>query len=165
MTGLKLYEINDQIEILFLEIAIYAENNDGEIPAALDIELEKLTIEKEKKVLDIARYIKSLKAEAEAIKNEMEKLKKRYNMNKNYANRLKQYLKVILHTGEKYKDSNTLLSWRKSETVKIINENIIPDIYFKIEKTPILSMIKTELKKGIEISGAEIIHNDNLLIR
>lgn len=163
--SLKLYEIDDIIENVLNAIYQYSEENDGEIPDDLDDLLNKLNFDREKKILDIARYIKTLIAEAEAVKNEYMKLQKRYRTNKNIVYRLKTYLKMSLHTGEKMKDENTIIGWRKSDQVKIIDEKLLPDIYFKIERIPQLSIIKANLKKGECIKGALIVQNNNIQIR
>lgn len=163
--ALKLYEIDTQIENLLQAIYEYAEDNEGEIPDDLDNALDQLHAEKEKKVLDVARYIKSLKAESEAIKTEADKLNKRFKSIKNFAYRLKLYLKMNLHTGEKYKDENTLITWRKSEAVKIVNEDIIPPEMFKVVRSPSISTIKELIKKGTNVAGAILVKNDNLLIK
>lgn len=162
---MKLYEINFELDQLLTSIYHYAEENDGIIPDESDTILNQLTMEREQKILDIARFIKSLKAESEAIKKESDFLLKRCRINNNLALRLKQYLKMNIPTGEKFKDANTVINWRKSESITIINENEIPDEFFKIERSPMLLMIKKELKKGTMISGVELIHNDNLIIK
>lgn len=163
--SLKLYELDEQIERLLDTIYSYAEANEGEIPDELDNSLDQLQAEKESKVLDIARYIKSLKAEADAIKTEADKLHKRYKTVSNFSYRLKTYLKMHLRTGEKYKDNNTLISWRKSEAVRIIDENSIPDELCSIIRSPSLTSIKNLIKSGTRIDGAELVENHNILIR
>lgn len=163
--GLKLYEIDQAIENTLEAIYQFAEENDGDIPEDLDELLNKLQFDREKKILDIARYIKTLNAESEAIKNEYIALQKRCKTNKNIAYRLKTYLKMSLYTGEKIKDSNTSLSWRKSDQVNITNEKILPINYFKIERTPYLSIIKSDIKQGIVVDGAELVQKQNLQIK
>lgn len=162
---LKLYEIDKVIEQILEAVYLYAEENEGEIPDNLDEMLERLEFQREKKILDIARYYKSLTAEAEAIKMEYMKLQKRQKTIKNFAYRLKTYLKINLHTGEKLKDDNTIITWRKSEQVKITDPDLLLDDYCKIERTPVLSFIKDHLKKGMVVEGAMIVQNSNLQIK
>lgn len=162
---MKLYEINFELEQLLNSIYRFAEENDGVVPEDSDNYLNQLQMEREIKILDIARYIKSLKAESEAIKKESDNLLKRYKTCKNMAYRLKQYLLMNIPTGEKFKDNNTIINWRKSEAVYIINESDIPTEYFKIEKTPMLSIIKNDLKKGNIITGVKLEQHNNLIIK
>lgn len=163
--GLKLYEIDKVIQDILDAVYKYAEENEGEIPDDLDCLLSKMEVEREKKILDIARYIKSMNAEADAIKSEYTILQGRQRTIRNYAYRLKTYLISSLHTGEKIKDSNTALSWRKSEQVKIIDESKLSDDYFKIERTPQLTLIKNSIKSGSTIEGAMLVQNQNLIIK
>lgn len=161
---LKLYEIDEHLEIILNEINRFAEENDGEIPDELDSVLDNLQQQKHRKILDIARYIKSLKYESDSIKVEIDKLTSRRKTNLNYIRRLKQYLKMHLHTGEKLSDNNTKLSWRKTESINVINIDNIPDDYCKIEKTPQLTIIKRQIKSGVIIDGVQLIEKNNLII-
>lgn len=163
--GLKLYEIDKVIQEILDAVYKYAEENEGEIPDDLDCLLSKMEVEREKKILDIARYIKSMNAEADAIKSEYAILQSRHRTIRNYAYRLKTYLIGSLHTGEKIKDSNTALSWRKSEQVKITDPTKLSDDYFKIERTPQLTLIKNSIKSGGSIDGAILVQNQNLIIK
>lgn len=162
---MKLYEINFELEQLLNSIYKFAEENDGIIPDHSDEYLSKLEMEREQKILDIARYIKSIKAESEAIKNESDNLLKRYKTCRNLELRLKKYLIMNIPIGQKYKDNNTMVNWRKSEAVDIINESEIPIEYFKIEKSPMLLIIKNELKKGTIINGAQLVQHNNIIIK
>lgn len=162
---MKLYEIDIELDKILNIIYDYAANNEGEITDLLDDQLNTLLYEKNLKVLDIARYYKNLKAESEAIKNEYEKLNKRYRSINNYADRLKNYLSMHLMVGDKYKDSNTMITWRKSESVKILDESIIDEEYFKIIKKPDLTMIKNTIKNGLHIEGAIIQINNKIQIK
>ena len=164
MGNLKLYEIDYNLECLLNEINFHAEHNEGEIPEELDSYLDEMLLEKEVKVLDISRYIKSLKAEAEAIKGEVDKLTKRKQTLSNFAYRLKQYLLMHLHSGEKYSDSNTKLSWRKSESVNVIDLDLIPDGFCDLIKKPQLSVIKKHIKSGEQIGGVSLVEKHNLII-
>lgn len=160
----KLYQINDELEQLLNEIQTIAESNDGFIPDAYGVLLDNLQIAKEKKVLDIARYIKDLKGKAEIIKNEIDNLNKRHKHYKNYSESLKRYLQMNLTAGQKYEDANTKISWRKSEKVDVFDMESLPDEFWQIERSPMLSIIKTALKKG-DVKGARLIERNNVQIK
>lgn len=163
--NLKLYEINDSLRSVLDQINEIAETNEGEIPELWSNLLDDIQLSKEKKSLDIARYIKSLKLQTIAIKSEIDKLSQRYRSCMNQSDRLTEYLKSNMAPGEKYKDSNTIISWRKSERLKVNNENIIPSIYIKTEITIMKSILKRDIKNGIEIEGVELEPIQNIQIR
>lgn len=127
-------------------------------------------------------YYKNLMSDVEAFKAEEEKLKKRRIAKETYAEKLKQYINnyiMSLHIDEKgvlnkeelnkwkMETPKIKLSYRKSESVNITNENAIPNEYKK-EKVEI-SVDKTALKKDIKsgkiIDGAEIVVNINMQVK
>lgn len=165
MSRLNLYEINDKLRSVLEEINEVAISSDGEITDMWSCLLDDLQIEKENKILDIARYIKSLKYEAENIKSEVDKLNHRYKICNHQIERLTKYITMNMTSDEKYKDSNTVVNWRKSEKVEIFDTNSIPDIYLKTEITIMKSLIKSDIKQGIDIAGAKISTHYNLQIK
>ena len=165
MSDFKLYEINDQLELLLNEIHSIAEENEGEVPDDLSNKLDSLNLLKETKIFDIAKYIKTLKVKSEGIKNEIEKLQSRYKTYNNCINSLKRYLKMNIETGRKYEDSAVKISWRKTDSVEIINLNIIPDKYIERKIVAHLLDIKSDLKANINVPGVKLQHNNNIVIR
>lgn len=163
--NLKLYEINDTLRSVLDHIFEIAETNEGEIPELWSELLDDIHLSKEKKSLDIARYIKSLKVEAIGIKSEIDKLSERYRSCMNHVERITNYLKSNMSPGEKYKDSNTIISWRKSERLKVINQDIIPSMYLKTEVSVMKSIIKRDIKNGIEIEGVSLESIQNIQIK
>ena len=163
--GLKLYEINEVLRETLDQINEIAETNEGEIPDLWSNLLDGIQLSKEKKVLDIARYIKSLKLQAIAINSEIDKLNTRYRACNRHIERLTEYLKTNINPDEKYKDNNTVISWRKSERIRIINENLIPSNYLKTEVSIMKSFIKKDMKNGIEIEGVELELIQNIQIK
>lgn len=165
MSDFKLYELNGMLYELLEAASIHADLNDGEIPDGLSDEIDKLNIARDIKVLDVARYYKTLNAKMKAIKNEIDTLHKRANGLSNQASKLKDYLNRQIQKGEKFEDSNTRISWRKSKSIVIDDESVIPGEYFKITKTPILSAIKTAIASGEDVDGAHIEERNNLQIK
>lgn len=163
--NLKLYEINDQLRYTIETINEIAENADGEISDDWSKKLDSLALSKELKILDIGRYIKSLKAQAIAIKFEADKLMARYKSYNNHADRLINYLTWNMGPDEKYKDTNTSVSWRKNNRIDIKNPDKIPDQYLKTEVTIMKALIKKDIKEGISIEGAEIVPTYTISIR
>lgn len=153
---LKLYEINDKLRIALESINDLAEDNDGVIPDSWADLLDELNIAKGEKILDIGRFIKSLKAQAMGIKSEIDRLSKRHKSTNNTIDRLIDYISMNMNTDEQYKDDNTIVNFRKSTRVDILDPDSIPSNYWKVETTIMKALIKKDIKAGIEINGAII---------
>ena len=59
------------------------------------------------------------------------------------------------------------MSWRKSTSVNIINEFILPEQYIKqiITTKPMKDEIKAALAKGEAVEGAELVTRNNIQIK
>ena len=157
---MNLYELNRAIAEFDLEI----DEETGEI-TNLD-ELDQITLERDEKVENIALWVKDLLAEADAIKAEEQALAKRRKQAENKAERLKDYLMGNL-AGEKFKTPKVAISYRTSEAVEILDENLIPEEFLaiKTEYKPDKKAIKDELKAGGEVEGAELVKRTSLQIK
>lgn len=162
---LKLYEINDKLRQALETINDIAEITEGEVPEKWAAVLDDILLRKDKKVLDIGRYIKSLKAQSVGIKAEIDKLLIRLRINNAHIDRLTWYLTKNINTDEKYKDNNTVVSFRRSSKVEITDENKIPSNYLKTEVTIMRALIKKDIKSGITIDGASVIPSYTLNIK
>jgi len=148
-----------------VERAIY-ECIDEETGEIIDFErLNQLDMEKQSKIDNIACWYKQLNAETEAINNEIEILKIRRQKKKDNAENLKNYLSEILG-GKKFESSRAVITWRKSEEVKITDEDRLPamlmreKVTFEADK----KAIKEAIKSGQRIDGAYIEHKNNISI-
>lgn len=165
---MKLYEINDRIYELLNQELIDPET--GEI---LDVnafdELKDLEVERDIKIENTGLFIKNLDAEITALKAEEKRLAERRKAKENKLNWTKRFLEEFLKVeGEmKFETARVKMSFRKSESVAIADENLIPDKYIKTEiiKNPIKNDIKKALKTGQEVPGAELIVNMNLQVK
>lgn len=68
--------------------------------------------------------------------------------------------------GQKIKDVQYAITWRKSKAVEITDDKAVPDIYRipqpdKIDKAG----INRALKSGVEIPGAELVEKENIQIK
>lgn len=162
---MRLYEINEQLEKLV----------DPETGEIADFELfEQLGIERATKIENIALWIKNLDSDVESLKAEEKKLKERRVSAENNAERLREFLTGMLSDGEKFETPRVKLSWRKSESVKIL----IPEEDF-IEwakkcndellsyKEPTINKveIKKRLNAGEAITAATLLQSNNLQIK
>lgn len=158
---MTLYEINSAIENTFYSLI---DPETGEIigdTAALD----ELQIQRDEKVENIALFIKNLKAEAEAIKAEEKKLADRRRTCENRVSWLNKYLANSLQ-GEKFKTARVSVSWRKTQSVDVPDVWKLPEDYRRYkDPEPDKARIKEDLKKGIEIEGAELVDNLSMILK
>lgn len=160
----SLYEINQSIlNCVEVEPGTTVNMETGEV-----IDLEKLSLlkmERSEKIRNIALWIKNLKADAKALKEEKEGFYKRQKAAENKAAQLESYLANVLD-GEKVKETEFAIGWRKSKAVTITDEKKLPEIFLiaqppKVDKTA----IGKALKDGEAVPGAELIENMNIQIK
>lgn len=158
-----LYDIMSEMD--FLEGNLIDEET-GEIDEEIFDRLENLQIEKDQKIESIACIIKSDRADAKSIKTEADSLKRRATSLENTADRLERWLDQILD-GEKFETSRCRIGFRRTQSVSILDENVIPDEFVdvRVERKPVKSLIKEALKEGKEVNGAVLIDRRNINVR
>ena len=118
---------------------------------------EGLKIERDKKIENIALWVLEDEAMAKNIKEQENKLKERRETLEQRVEKRKEFLRYIAE-GKKLKTDRVTVSYRKSDAVKIVNEEIIPP-EFKAVKTS-YSVCKDEIKKALKagqaVNGAEL---------
>lgn len=157
---MTLFEINKAIMDFEFEI----DEETGEILNANG--LDELEIAKEEKIENIGLWIKNLLAEAEAVKHEKDNMAIRQKRLEKKAESLKGYLTYALN-GEKFSTPRVAMSFRKSESVVIPDDAVVPDEYCNISvvKKPDKTVIKKALKEGKEVLGAELVTKQNIQIK
>ena len=151
---MALYEINE-------EITNCIDPETGEVDAE---KLEALEMLRDEKIEGIALWIKDLKAEAEALKAEKQAFEKRQQAAEKKAESLKNYLTGYLN-GEKFKTVKCTVSFRKTQSVNIINVMDVPPMYVNVEIKPDKNAIKAALKDGKKVSGAELVESTSCQIK
>ena len=111
----SLYEINQSImDCIDMET--------GEI---IDIDqLHELQMDRTDKIRNIACYIKNLRSDAAAYDEEAKTFAARKKAAQGKADSLTAYLSSMLN-GEKVKDKEYSISWRKSESVNITDDSLL----------------------------------------
>lgn len=162
--ALSLYEINEKILNFRYEI----DEETGEI---LNIdELDELNMAFDEKIENLCLYAKSLRAEASAIKDEEKNLKERREAKEHKADNIEDYISRNLQ-GKKFETARVKVSWRKSESVEILNEDAVPERLLDIQvvRKPMKSEIKKELKRaeaeGREVPWARLNVNNNMSLK
>ena len=153
---MTLYEIDS-------EIMNCIDTETGEI---IDTDkIESLQMERSQKIRNIALWIKDLKAEAEALKVEKDNFAQRQCTAENKIDSLKKYLAFALN-GEKVKETEYTISYRKSEAVEVVDVKAIPIEYIVYpEPTVNKLLIKDQIKHGINVPGAQIVEHESIIIK
>ena len=155
---MTLYEISE-------EITNCIDPETGEVDAE---KLEALEMLRDEKIENIALWIKDLEAEIEALKCESKNMLIRAKERETKINNLGNYLNYILG-GKKYMSVNCDISFRKSESVEIIDEKAIPQEFFRTRVITTVSpdkiAIKNALNQGKKVVGAKLKNKINCSVR
>lgn len=166
---MKLYEINEKIEVLLNREVIDVETGEVFDDSGFE-ELKLLEAERGLKLENIGLFIKNLDADILAIKEEEKKLADRRKVKENKSKSVKQFLSDYLQIEgvKKFETARIKLSFRKSESVNVtVAAEKLPSGYYKekTEYTADKAEIKKAIKSGIAIAGAELIESNNLQIK
>lgn len=157
---MTLYEIDKAI----LDFEFEVDEESGEILNASD--LDELKMAREDKIEGISLWVKNLEAEKEAVKHEKDNFADREKRLGKKIDSLKGYLTYALQ-GEKFSTPKVAVSFRKSESVLVKDEYLIPDEYceFTVMRKPNKKNIKDALQKGKELMGVELVEKQNISIK
>lgn len=155
---MKLYDIAEIYENL--------ENIDDEVAVAAAMDAVDAALEE--KLESTAKVIRNLEAEADGLEAEEKRLKARKTAVKNRIADIKGYVQGNLEAMGKDKVTSGIFKWSiqaNKPSVNILDEDLIPDAYWEIERKP----MKTEIKKAIEAGelteGAELVRTKSLRLR
>lgn len=152
----------------YLRIAEELIENGGELTPELKEALNINEAEFESKVIAYGSIIQQKKYNVDMIKKEIERLKELQAIEERIENKLKESVSnaMQLYGIDKVDTPTMKLSFRKSESVEIIDEKLIPAQYLVPQPAKISkSMIKDAIKSGSEVPGASITTNFNLQIK
>lgn len=165
MSSLHLYEIETVLRDAEEAAEQYVNAETGEIAEDWAAFLDDVQMERDAKALAVAARVRELKAEGEAVSLERKRLQAREKSLATKHDQLKTYLQQCLKVGEKLKDTRVSISWSHRQSVSVSNPEVVPDIYCKIERTPMATAIKAAIEGGIQVPGATVITNDFITIR
>lgn len=129
--------------------------------------IEALAMERDKKIENIALWIINIKADIETAKAEIDRLTTLKRTAENKAESLKNLLQYTLN-GEKFKTGRCSISYRKSTSVVIDNEDLLPMDFKKVSYTPDKKRIKAffDDNDGIYgLPGAHLQENTSVIIK
>ena len=153
---MKLYEINQKIlDCIDMET--------GEIISPE--KLAALQMDKHEKLRNIAFVALNASADAKAY----EEQEKKFAARKRSAKATVEWAKATLAAelgGQKMKEAEFTISYRKSEAVEVADEAAVPD-EFRIPQPDKIdrAALKAALKNGAVIAGAQIVERQNIQIK
>ena len=162
---MTLYEISEEYAELLNNLTIDEET--GELLNAAELEIAET--EFNEKAENYAKYIKNLRAGATAIKAERQKLQDREKAAERKAEALQARLVDAMNRIGKTQFETAAISLllKRSEAINITDENILPSIYLRqtVKIEPDKIAIKKAIDAGETVNGAEIVINQNLIIK
>lgn len=128
--------------------------------------LEELEIARNEKIENIGLWIKNLKADSTAINSEVTSLNDRKKAIDKKIDNLTKYLANALK-GEKFETPKVSITHRKSKSVEVVTEEMIPDKWFdfKTEKKLNKKACREAIENGEVIDGVTLMTKDNLQIK
>lgn len=156
-----------EIDLEFLKVQQALEESEGEITPEIEEMLRGNESDIKKKYSNYVKMITMFSGKADMIDTEIQRLTKLKNTNKTSSERLKTALadSLKLRAIDKYDGDFFKLSWRKSSSVEIEDENLLGKQYLKVVTSPDKVAIKTAIQAGKEVKGAYIKENTNLQIK
>ncbi len=160
---MKLYDISERYKNLIQLM------EDGEVPEdILKESLNSVEEEFEEKANNIAKLVKTEKAEVAVLKEEIKRLTNRAKAKENNSKNLQKYLEENMIMAGKEKFKTTLFSFNiqaNAKSLKIIDENLIPEKYKFTEVNYLKDAIKNDIKNGLEVPGVNLVQTRSLRIR
>lgn len=150
-------------------LALAHQLSEGEVTPELEQALIINEAQLQEKATNYGYVIKNFEYEVDAIDNEIKRLKELKERREKAIDRMKQSVTnaMQLYGIEKVESSFLKLSFRKSESVEVINEaQLLPGFTTtKVTTTPNKTAIKEAIKRGEVVEGAVLVTNQNLQIR
>ncbi len=166
---MKLYELDQEIEKVEEAYNVYAEEHSGDITDfPYEAQYKALQGERDEKLLNLGSWFKNLSVQSKAYADELKVMQQKKKVIDNKMQWVKNFINSYLKVGEKINDTRVQLSWRKSETVAVVEnfdlstlQNFFKVIEEKVDKTK----VKQHMKQGKQFAGIQLVKKDNLQIK
>lgn len=161
--SMEFYALNDLMQDEFDEETGELINKDEQIQELFN----GLKLTFEEKLDNSQRYCLLLDSEADILDKEIKRLQAKKKAVTNKKDRLKtMMLNAIKTSGEtKFKTPLYSFSIRKSESVNVIDEDLIARNFLKISYSADKTKIKKAIKEGATVEGCQLVENESLSIR
>lgn len=160
---MSIYNITDDFSQIMAEI----ESNGGEISPEIDEKLQINQLNLIEKTTNYIHVIKTLDSECDIIDVEIKRLQELKKQRSNFTQSLKDRLKNAMQAMEltEIKTALNKINFRKSESIEVIDESILPSNVLIYEPKIDKKKIKEIIKNGGNVPGAKIVENQNLQIK
>lgn len=160
---MRLYDIDVNLRALWTKIA----EQEGEITEEDMQMLNELEIAKNDKLEGYGVIIREMKSEIDECDAEMKRIKEIADRKKNAMERLKKALQefMIGNDIDKFESVKVKLSFRKSQSLEIEEDAIIPEVLMRIKKEPDKTAIKEFIVNGGELQGVYLLDKKNIQIK
>ena len=143
--------------------------SEGELTPQIEIELQLNETQIKEKLVNYGYVIKNFEYEVNAVNEEIKRLTELKKRNEKAIERMETAISnaMQLYGIEKVDSSFLKLSFRKSESVEVINEEQISMQFKKYKEVVSIDKIsiKDALKRGDVVEGAILVTNQNLQIK
>jgi len=164
---MNLYTLSTELELL--QIELLNEDNTEEQIKLIEERIIELLDKQENKYENILKLRSNKLAQAKMLQDEIERLQSKLKPLNNTIDRLEKYLDESLKMNgiSDIEVWTFSLSYRRSESVEITNEALLPIEFVKIKetKTPDKIAIKKAIGAGQQVTGAYVKENFNLQIK
>ena len=158
-----LYHINEELNAINEEIMAAQ----GELTPELENKLVITKQELAEKSVNYALVILNNQADSNAIDAEIKRLKAFKDAIDSTTDKLKEAVSnaMLMHDLTEVKSPLVKMSFRKSKSVHITDENELDASFFEYKRTVNKTAIKKAIEGGELVVGAELIEKDNLQIK
>jgi hypothetical protein len=161
---MKLYEITNEMR----ELAdAFHNEEDEEVLESIKMRFISREIDLDRKLESCARVLGELDGSIATLDLEEQRIAGRRRTLQNNRDWLFRYIGKCLGEGTKRKTPLFSFSWRKSASVNISDEALVPALYMreKVERSPDKKQIAEDLKAGAEIPGCSLEERHSLQIK
>ena len=139
----------------------------GELTPELENKLVITKQELAEKSVNYAMVILNNQADSQAIETEIKRLKALKDAIDSTTDKLKEAVSnaMLMHDLTEVKSPLVKMSFRKSKSVHITDENELDASFFEYKRTVNKTAIKKAIEGGELVAGAELIEKDNLQIK
>ena len=158
-----LYHINEELNAINEELMAAQ----GELTPELENKLVITKQELAEKSVNYALVILNNQADSNAIDAEIKRLKAFKDAIDSTTDKLKEAVSnaMLMHDLTEVKSPLVKMSFRKSKSVHITDENELDASFFEYKRTVNKTAIKKAIEGGELVVGAELIEKDNLQIK
>ena len=156
-----------QIEQELLSLEAILEDSGGELTPELEQSLEITQKELQHKTFNYCKFIRHLQGQIDSAKTYEDQIRQYKQKKQRVIDRLKMALENAVSMFGKIETEIFTVSNRKSISVIIANEDMIPDKYKVIKQTVVIDKkaVKDAIRKGEVVMGAQLVENLNLQIK